>query len=124
MQVPGKKIFYGEKFYTDWMPRGGDGFIIRGQMIDIGGDASPTLTVTIEVQTKNSEDTTNPSSGDSLVDLVLSTGNTVKEALFEPAADPNGVKELVRLEVTAGSGSESEWMLCRTFPLIWFEGAQ
>ncbi len=124
MQVPGKKIFYGEKFYTDWMPRGGDGFIIRGQMIDAGGDASPSLTVTIGVQTKNSEDTTNPATGVSLVDLALSTGNTVKEALFQPAADPNGVKELVRLEVTAGSGSENEWMLCRTFPLIWFEGAQ
>ncbi len=103
------------------MPRGGDGFIIRAQKIDNGGGAT-TLDVVISVETKNSEETTNPTSG--LVTLTIEGTDTtaVIEKLFEPSAA--GVEELVRLKVTTVNGSEGLWMLCRTFPLIWFEGAQ
>ena len=123
MDVPGKRIFKDEEFYTDWMPRGGDGFILRGQMIEMTGT---TLAVSVEVETKNSDDTSNPTTSIKTLTLNNAGGNAIQQALFEPptGAGSTGVKELVRLKVSTSSGSAGDWMLCRTFPFVWFEGAQ
>jgi hypothetical protein len=122
MNIPGKKVFHDEEFLTDWMPRGGDGFILRGERID-QITTTPAMKVSIEVQTKNSEDTTNPTTGIKTLDLPFD-GSALREAIFEPAANPNGVKELIRFKVSTTLGAENDWMLLRTFPLIWFEGAR
>ena len=122
MDIPGKKLFTDEEFYTDWMPRGGGGFILRGQMIDMTGTL---LAVNVEVETKNREDTSNPTSSIKTLTLNNAGAHAIQQALFEPPAGSGstGVKELVRLKVSA-TGGTADWMLCRTFPIIWFEGAQ
>lgn len=125
MQIPGRKIFQGETFLTDWQPRGGDGFILRAENI---GDTG--IDVAIEILTKNSEETGDglpiTSNGTNPYQLVLTAASSgIKELIVEPSADANeGVEELVRLKVSTSGGSSSDWMLCRTFPLVWFEGVR
>ena len=53
MQMPGNTIHFDESFYTDWMQRRGNGFIVRGQNADTN---SITMSVKVEVFTKNSEE--------------------------------------------------------------------
>ena len=128
MDIPGRRIIKDETFYTDWMPRGGDGLILRGQQIE--STVSTGLTVKVEVYTKNADETGDgakleESGSTNAVHVDFVTGSVgVVEALSEPSATANkGVKELVRLKITTSGGSTGDWMLCRTFPLLWFEGA-
>jgi hypothetical protein len=129
MQIPGKKIFEGEKFLTDWMTRGGDGFILRGEMID--ATPSTTLKVKVEVYTKNSEvagegDALEETGSANAVNIELAAdGTSIVEVIVEPSGTANkGVEEMIRLRVTTSGGSSGDWLLCRTFPIIWFDGAR
>ncbi len=124
MQVPGRKIFRDEEFYTDWMPRGGDGFILRSQQIV--STPSTGMDVLIEVQTKNIEDTTNPTTSLISAQTLEAAVVTLKRSAFTPptGSGTTGVKELVRLKVYTANGTAGDWMLCRTFPLVWFDGVR
>ena len=128
MNVPGRKIFKGESFYTDWQPRGGDGAILRGQVISEFKDGATGITVEIKVYTKNSEATTNQD-GTAISGFQLDldgTSNAVIEEIFEPAGAGAGVKEEIRFKVytNATDGTDGDWLLLRTFGLLWFEGAR
>lgn len=129
MQVPGKKIFQGEAFFTDWQPRGGDGFILRGQFIDKYQSGGTGITVSIEIWTKNSEETGDgaqlTAGGGGAVELEITDSSTdVEQVFFPPAGGAAGVMEMVRLKVTTTGGAAGDWMLMRTFPFLWFFGAQ
>lgn len=125
MQIPGKKIFNNETFLTDWTSRGGDGLFLRGQRIDSSDSA---MKVVVKVYTKNTEDTGKGSAiTDGISDYKLeisATGTAVDQLEILPDASL-GIKEMVRLEVsTSGGTADDEWILCRTFPIVWYEGAR
>ena len=129
MQIPGKKVIYGESFSTDWMPRGGDGFILRGQQVDSTIDT--TLIVKVEVYTKNADSAGDgakleESGSTNAVHIDIADGSVnVIEVIVEPSATANkGVLEMVRLRISTSSGSSGDWLLCRTFPITWFDGAR
>ncbi len=124
MQVPGKKIFYGETFYSDWSDRGGNGFILRGQKVDTQVSTG-SMKVRVEVFTKNKDETGDGTSLSTYIDIDSNTAPienaSVYQVLFEPSG--SGVKELVRVKISTPSGSAADWMLVRTFPFVWFDGA-
>src|SRR5262245_50558763 len=53
--IPGRRISYGESFYTDWMPRGGDCAILRAQALKVVTSTGGTVRISLE--TRSEEDT-------------------------------------------------------------------
>jgi hypothetical protein len=98
-------------------------------------DATPStilkVKVKVEVYAKNSEVT---GEGDALeetgstnaVNIELAAdGTSIVEVIVEPSGTANkGVEEMIRLRGTTSGGSSGDWLLCRTFPIIWFDGAR
>ena len=126
VNIPGRIINKGDEFYTDWLPRGGDGIILRVERIEGVGSS---LDVTIEPYTKAIETagkgTKIDDAGDSW-DLLLegdSTGIVEKLKISSSSAN-QGMLELVRFRIsTGGTGSAGDWMRIRFFPPIFFDAA-
>jgi hypothetical protein len=131
MSIPGRKLFLGEKIYTDWFQRGGDNIIVRADKVASSG----TTTATIKVFTKNTEDTgdgnaVEDGSGSALSFTVTSASTDVEELIIQSAATsddshPKGLLELVRLEieVTSTGSDPSDYVQVRLFPPIFFNAA-
>jgi hypothetical protein len=87
------------------------------------------MKVVVKVYTKNTEDTGKGTVIDDGVNdyklEISATGNAIDEVEIPPSPDStSGIKELVRFEVSTTGGSAGEWLLCRTFPIVWYQGAR
>lgn len=128
MNIPGRRISYGETFYTDWMPRGGDCALLRAQALI---KSSSTGSIYISLETRSAEDTSAttmdtyyPSSAPKLLKL---DAVDVKTAIYLATTGSNsparGFKEQVRCKVTFTSGSAGDYYVIRVFPLGFFDNS-
>lgn len=108
--------------YSPWMSRGGDYLQATLNIVAIGG--SPTLTV--EVFTKNSEDSGDGESSGS--QSITGTAVGVSSATWRSGAGGGGssnatLEELVRYRFTI-SGSAGDWVAFRMVSPVWFDAVQ
>jgi len=54
VQIPGRRISYGEVFYTSWVPRGGDCFTVIAECLI----APATGSLKVTAQTRGEDGTT------------------------------------------------------------------
>jgi hypothetical protein len=128
MTIPGRRISYGETFYTDWIPRGGDCAILRAQVLmknASGGSVRISLETRSEEGTSaNPIDTYYPSSAPKLLEL---SGVVVGAAIYLPTKDTSsplrGFQEQVRAKVTVNGGSAGDYWVVRLFPPIFFDNS-
>ena len=126
MNIPGRRIDSDEVVITKPFRRGGDGLFLRAQLI--AKEASATGDLTIEVETRNTEDSWPGTTltGDITFPLGSASAGDVVEMHFAPNAT-DGILEELRLKVsgaafttpTAGSG----WGLIRVFDPLFYDTA-
>lgn len=127
--IPGRRINYGETFYTDWMPRAGDCALLRAQLL--AGDASGGATVYVSLETRSEDDTAAlsmdtfyPSSVPKLLNL---TAVGVKTAIYVATTGSNSPKrgflEQVRFKVSVNGGSKGDYWVVRLFSPVFFDNS-
>jgi hypothetical protein len=128
-EIPGRRISYGETFFTDWGNRGGDCALVRAQML-IKSTASGSIRISVE--TRSAEDTAStemetsfPSSDPRLLSLE-SVG--VKTAIYTATEDadiahPRGFQEQYRFKVQFYGGSAGDYCVLRLLPPVFFDNA-
>lgn len=126
--IPGRRISYGETFYTDWVPRGGDCAILRAEgLIKTAAGGS---TVRISLQTRSEEgtasdmDTFYPSSSPKLLEI---SGTGLARAIYLAKASSvspvRGFLEQVRAKITVYGGAAGDYYVVRIFPLVFFDNS-
>ena len=127
--IPGRRISYGETFYTDWGPRGGDCALLRAQALIKSTSSSGSVYISLE--TRSEEGTTDPametsypSSAPKLLNL---NAVGVKTAIYTATTGANsparGFKEQVRFKVAWNSGSAGDYYVIRLFPPVFFDNS-
>jgi len=128
-EIPGRRISYGETFFTDWGNRGGDCALARAQML-IKSTGSGSIRISME--TRSAEDTTPtemetsfPSSAPRLLEMV-SLG--VKTAIYTATptgsdGTARGFKEQYRFKVQFFGGSAGDYCVLRLLPPVFFDNA-
>ena len=129
--IPGRRISYGETFYTDWGPRGGDCALLRAQVLikSIGGGSDGKIRISLETRSKEDTsattmDTSFPSSSPKV--LVLDTVG-VKTSIYTATTGTNsparGFKEQVRVKLTFSDGAASDYYVIRLLPPVFFDNS-
>lgn len=128
MNIPGRTFIADEKFFTDWMPRGGDDAIFRAQLT---GTEGADLTSHIFIWTKNRDEqgggerlndgASTPNDYDfGFVDSDLA-GKTSQVLVQSVNKVERGLKELVRFEIELSSGDPGSFQAIRIFPPVWMD---
>ena len=112
MNIPGRRINQNEVVVTDAFPRGGDGMILRVQLMDTGGTAGNT---TVAVFTRNREDDWPATS------LASLTVGTTDGSVYQLVVAPGGIKEELRLKVTGPT--DAGWSLLRILKPVFYDSA-
>ena len=124
--IPGRRISFGETFYTDWMPRGGDCALLRAQAL-IKSSSSGSVYVSLETRseddtTASAMDTFYPATNPRLLNL---TAVGVKTAVYWATTGSNtplrGFKEQVRFKVAFNGGSAGDYFVVRLFSPVFFD---
>lgn len=95
-------------YYTPWFPRGGNNGTFTLDVID----ASPTASITVTVQTKNSEE----------VDPGVPIGSLSVPATIAAGQHSSllaGALELVRFEILVTGDPVADWVHCRMLNVTW-----
>jgi hypothetical protein len=127
--IPGRRISYGETFYTDWSPRGGDCALLRAQALI---KSSSTGSIRISLETRSAEataaeamDTSYPSSAPKLLALeALGVFTAIYTATTGSNSPVRGCKEQVRVKITFQSGSAGDYYVIRLFAPVFFDNSK
>jgi len=106
--------FDGVRFYSPWFLREGNAATMTVEIIAMSGSVSPTATLTVRVQTKNSEDA-DPAQGGG---LASGTHTLTANALGVESGRSHSYKELIRFEY-AVTGSAGGWVHFRMLSPAW-----
>ena len=122
VQIPGRRISYGEIYYTGWVPRGGDCLTVVAECMI--APTSGKLVVT--PQTRGEDGSTvydvNVALGGIEMDTVgISTAICLASTSTSPS---NGAQEMVRLKVEFQEGSAGDYGVLRVFPISFFDSAK
>lgn len=123
VQIPGRRISYGETFFTGWVPRGGDCFTVTAECLI--APASGSLKVT--AQTRGEDGTTVTDVSFTIGTISMSAvGVAIGICLASTSTSAgNGAQEMVRLKVEFASGSaEDAYGVLRIFPITFFDSAK
>ena len=120
--IPGRRISDGEEFKTDWVPRGGDCFIVRAECLSVGGGDGA---VSIAAETRGEDGSTITGVTQTAGDLALNatqpfTGLFLASTSTSPG---NGSQEQVRLILTY-SGAPDDYAVVRVFPILFFDSSK
>lgn len=125
MQFPAQNMQIDEKIYTDWFPRGGDDAIFRAILVDAemgGSPLAPLGEVTIDVFTKNADDTGDGTavSGAQMVlgGPVATVGGVSQQLVISTSS--TGLKELLRFKMVAADG----WITPMLLPPVFFDSGR
>lgn len=131
MQLPGRRINYGENLYTPWFSRGGDSMLLRIETLKTVFSSGMALSV--KVETKNEDEPvgvptylTLASSGTAL-DLATSAGDFAIGLYLSNKAGTEGTKQQLRLVFawTAGTApSNSDYADIRVLAPVLFDAAK
>jgi hypothetical protein len=107
----------GMEIYSPWFERRGDYVRATLEVVDLSASG-----MTMQVFTKNTEDTSNGVDADSGTIITLTAaGRTTAE--WGPAGDL-GLKELVRYKFVSLDEEEADWTLFRTLAPVWFDAVK
>lgn len=101
----------GTVLYSPWFPRQGDRLVAVIEVMKVSA-LSGTVTLTVDVETKNREDSDAPG-GIS----VMGTNNQIGVGLLEVVG--TGALELVRYKFAFTVSSGDEWVHFRSNPPLW-----
>lgn len=126
--IPGRRISYGETFYTEWLTRGGDCAFLRAQALI---KSSATGSVYISLETRSEEDTSAtamdtyyPSSSPKLLNLdAVGVKTAIYLARTGSMTPSRGFKEHVRAKVEFNGGSTGDYYVLRIFPPAFFDNS-
>lgn len=124
VQIPGRRISFGETFYTGWVPRGGDCLTVIAECLI----APATGSLKVTAQTRGEDGTT-------VTDVGYTIGGVDMTAVGPPAigiclaststSAGNGAQEMVRLKVEFKPGAtEDAYGVLRIFPISFFDSAK
>lgn len=123
IQIPGRRISYGEVFYTGWVPRGGDCFTVIAECLIAPSSGSLKVTA----QTRGEDGTTVTDVGFTIGSIDMSTVDVaIGICLASISTSPgNGAQDMVRLKVEFKPGSaEDAYGVLRIFPITFFDSAK
>jgi len=123
VQIPGRRISFGETFYTNWVPRGGDCMTITAECLIVPTSGSLKVTP----QTRGEDGTTVTDVGYSIGDIDMSTVDIAVGICLASISTSagNGALEMVRLKVEFVDGSaEDAYGVLRIFPITFFDSAK
>ena len=129
MNIPGRRISFGETFYTDWMPRGGDCALLRAQALYKSNPGAGTVYISLETRSEedtsaSTMDTYYPSSPPKLLNLnAVGVMTAIYLATTSSNATPRGFKEQVRCKVTLNAGSAGDYWVVRIFQPVFFDNS-
>jgi hypothetical protein len=124
--IPGRRISFGETFYTDWGPRGGDCALLRAQVLHlVGGE------VQISMETRSEQSTASPvmnttvpgSSPRLLVMNAVGVKTAIYTALEGPTSPSRGFKEEYRFKVEMPAEEGAEYAVVRILQPVFFDNA-
>ncbi len=119
MNIPGRRFSQGDILITEPFERGGDGLLLRVQLLDAGGT---TGNVSVAVFTRNHSENwpTDPITNGTLT--VETTVGTVYELHIPPSSTAGaGIKEQLRLKITGPSSAG--WSILRIFQPLFYDAA-
>jgi hypothetical protein len=129
--IPGRRISYGETFYTDWAPRGGDCALLRAQALfkeTTNGKIQISLeTRSAEASSATAMTTVYPSGSPNLLEF---TAVGVKTAIYTATADATtnppirGCKEQVRIKIAFVDGAKGDHYVIRLFAPVFFDNSK
>lgn len=120
VQIPGRRISAGEVFYTSWVPRGGDCFVVSAECLVV--PISGSLKVT--AQTRGLDGSAADPLTFAISGIDMSTVG-VQTGICLASSTANGAKEMVRLKVEFVLGSaEDAYGVLRIFPITFFDSAK
>lgn len=108
-------LFNSMEVYSPWFPRQADMLRVTAECVAVLG-----ATVTIDLYTKNSEDTGNGNPVDENVSIVLSTQG-LQTAEWKTVVSQEGVQQLLRFKYKVTGADDYEWVLFRLLPAVWFD---
>jgi len=108
-------LFSGMTVYSPWFPRQADMLRVTAECM-----ALYNTSVTIELLTKNEEDTGNGDPVDESVTIVLDAVERVT-AEWKTVVAQEGVRQLLRFRYNVGADPTNEWILFRLLPAVWFD---
>lgn len=129
-QIPGRRVSYGEAFYTDWMPSQGDCALVRAQALI--KSASGGGTVRISMETRSEEDTSAttmdtayPSSAPKLLELsAVGVGTALYLATTGSNTPPiRGLLEQCRFKVALNGGAAGDYYVVRLLQPVFFNNS-
>ncbi len=129
--IPGRRISYGETFYTDWAPRGGDCALLRAQALF---KESTNGTIQISLETRSAEstgatpmETSYPSSAPKLLEFAaVGVKTAIYTATAEATTNPppiRGCREQVRIKIAFIGGSKGDYYVVRLFAPVFFDNS-
>lgn len=109
----------GTIVFSPWFPRHGDSVRCA---LDLEA-ATTNGTLTVDLFTKNTEDTGDGSNSDSSgsAKITSTAGTPGRYAAEWVSKGTIGLKELVRYRFTAGGSAATDWVLFRMLPPVWFD---
>lgn len=124
VQIPGRRISFGETFYTNWVPRGGDCIMVTAECLMV--PASGSLKVSVETRGDDGVAVPPPVAytigGIDMSTLGTATGICLASTSTSAG---NGALEMVRLKVEFVAGSaEDAYGVLRVFPITFFDSAK
>ncbi len=123
ISIPGRTIFFGATLYTDWVQRGGDCVLVRGDLLQLKGLTS----IDVAVETRSEEDTV-ATSTTATQSLSLTSTGTVFTGLWQADSAntaSKGVREQLRLKITtAGGASAGDFGVLRLFAPLFFDNSK
>lgn len=121
--IPGRRVDFGSVFYTDWIVRGGDCLILRGDVLQKGGGGS----VDVSAETRSEEDPTSAITMTATQALSMSGVGGPSTGLWQADSSntlAKGVRELVRFKIAFTGGAFGDFFVIRLFAPIFFDNAK
>lgn len=109
-------LFKDMDLFSPWFPRQADMLRVTAECI-----AALGAELTIELYTKNSEDTGNGNPVDEAVTIVLNTLGQRETVEWKTVVSQEGVQQLLRFRYSVTGNEDYEWILFRLLPAVWFD---
>lgn len=123
--IPGRRVDYGATFSTDWMDRGGDCLILRGDVLQkYNSGVLGSISVTVETRGDEGTSVTTLTATQAL--SMNATGDPYTGLWQADSANTatKGVRAQVRFVITFTGGSQGDFFVIRLFAPIFFDNAK
>lgn len=123
VSIPGRHVNFGEVFYTDWAPRGGDCFTMIAECLV----AATAGTIVVTAETRGEDGTFATSVANTIGNCDISAAGLYTAICLATTSSSagNGAQEQVRIKIDyAEEGSPGDYAVIRIFPLAFFDSAK